>query len=184
MMPHNPFYRACDAMTWEGRSIIRILALVFVVFCALNIPYASPAQSSEKTNSPPLYRKQGTVDFTADSMTIDRDKHRIELTGKVRAVRNDMTLASDRLVIEYEGSINNATSLNATGNVVIHIQDRTVIYSRWARMETDTGTVTLGDDVEFRQDGTLLKGKKLIIDLKTGLSKMTGGRVSGQFIPD
>ncbi|MEG9883405.1 MAG: LptA/OstA family protein [Hyphomicrobiales bacterium] len=117
-------------------------------------------------------------------MTIDRDKHRIELTGKVRAVRNDMTLASDRLVIEYEGSINDATSLNATGNVVIHIRDHTVIYSQWARMETDAGTVTLGDDVEFKQDGTLLKGKKLVIDLKTGRSKMTGGRVSGQFVPD
>ncbi|GEM_PF-2352186 len=152
---------------------------------ALPAGLAGPAaaQAVDTTGLKEAGNTARTVDFAADSMKVDRDKEHIVLNGHVEATRGKVNLTSNELVVEYVDSLNNAKFLNAKGNVVITSGDQ-VIRGQWARMDVDANTVTLGDDVEVTQGDTVLTGKKLFINLDTGESQMTGGRVKGRFIPE
>ena len=129
------------------------------------------------------------VNIEADSMEVLDKKKQAIFTGKVHAKRDDVTLTADKLVVDYVDTVGadkkkktEVTFLNATGHVVI-ITAKQRITGSWAKMDVKGDLLTVGGRVVVRQDKTVLKGKKLVVNLKTNRSQMTGGRVKGTFVP-
>lgn len=172
---------ARDPVATASRAAACLCALALILGAGLAGPAA--AQAVDTTGVKEASDPARKVDFSADSMTVDRDSKKIVLTGAVQAMRGDVELTSNELVIEYAESIQDAQFLNAKGNVVITTADQ-VIRSQWARMDVDANTVTMGDEVQVTQGDTLLSGKKLFMNLDSGRSEMTGGRVRGRFVPE
>ncbi len=129
------------------------------------------------------------VNIEADSMEVlDKQKKAI-FTGKVDAKREDVTLHTDKLVVDYadtkqkDGSNKTeVTFLDATGHVVI-ITSKQHITGDWAKMDVKANQLTVGGDVTVTQDKTIINGKKLFVDLDKNTSQMSGGRVRGSFVP-
>ncbi len=134
-------------------------------------------------------KKKQPVDIESDKMEIIDKENKAVFVGKVKAVRGDTTLNSDKLVVDFIKEKNKAgkektvvTFLYATGNVLI-VTKKQRITGQWARMNVRKDTAVVGGNVIVHQGATIIKGKKLNINLKTNRSEMTGGRVKGSFVP-
>jgi lipopolysaccharide export system protein LptA len=143
---------------------------------------AVPLRAAEKKVSLP-------VDVEANEMEIiDADKQAI-FRGKVDAVRGDQHIRSDIMTVFYaevkqpDGtSKSQASKLDATGNVTITTKKQ-VITGDWAKMDILANTLLVGGGVKLVEGKTSLRGEKLMVDLNTDRTLMTGGRVKGSFVP-
>jgi lipopolysaccharide export system protein LptA len=82
------------------------------------------------------------------------------------------------------------TKIEAKGDVVITSQDDQTTTSDWALYDLPTQQVTVGGNVVLTQGKNVLKGDRLVIDLKTGESRFentgntaAGGRIRALFMP-
>jgi lipopolysaccharide export system protein LptA len=80
--------------------------------------------------------------------------------------------------------------IEAKGNVVITSEDDQTTTSDWALYDVPTQMVTVGGNVVLMQGQNVLKGDRLVIDLKTGESRfenkgntVAGGRIRALFMP-
>jgi lipopolysaccharide export system protein LptA len=155
-------------------------------------PWAPVPAGAQQLNTGDLQKASSSkkdVNIEADRMEVLDDQKKAIFTGNVDAKREDVTLHSDRLVIDYantpqqDGSKKTeVTHLEATGQVVI-ITSKQRITGQWAKVNVKADELTVGDDVTVTQGETVLKGKKLFVNLKTNRSELTGGRVKGSFVP-
>ena len=133
--------------------------------------------------------KDKKVDIEADRMEVLDKQNKAIFTGKVDAKRTDVTLHTDKLVVDYAKAANtdgsnktDVTFLNATGHVVI-ITTKQRITGERARMDVKANKLVVSGNVVVTQDKTVIKGNELHVDLDTNQSEMTGGRVKGSFVP-
>jgi lipopolysaccharide export system protein LptA len=83
------------------------------------------------------------------------------------------------------------TLIEAKGDVVITSQDDQTTTSDWALYDLPAQLVTVGGNVVLTQGKNVLKGDRLVIDLKTGESRFEhtgnaaagGGRIRALFMP-
>jgi lipopolysaccharide export system protein LptA len=82
------------------------------------------------------------------------------------------------------------TKIEARGEVVITSEDDQTTTSDWALYDLPSQQVTVGGNVVLTQGKNVLKGDRLVIDLKTGESRFentgnaaAGGRIRALFMP-
>ena len=82
------------------------------------------------------------------------------------------------------------TKIEAKGDVIINSNDDQTTTSDWAVYDLPTQLVTVGGNVVLTQGKNVLKGDRLVIDLKTGESRFdntgntaAGGRIRALFMP-
>ncbi len=139
---------------------------------------------------------QGTTTLRAQELDVHytgggRDK----LTGaaSTATANNQATGTSDGgtvpAAIKQEGGTQ-ITKIEAKGQVVIVSADDQTTTSDWALYDVPTQLVTVGGNVVLMQGQNVLKGDRLVIDLKTGESRFentgntaAGGRIRALFMP-
>jgi len=167
-------------LTIVSAALLWSLAQPSLAQDAVKAPAAATATSSQTDES---------VEIESDRMEIkDAEKTSI-FTGNVIAKRPDMTLNSDKLIVNYtdakqpDGSSKNEVSnFDATGHVKI-VTGKQKITGEWAKLNYKTNDLTVGGNVTVTQGETVLKGPKLEANLDTDKMVMTGGRVKGSFVP-
>ncbi len=82
------------------------------------------------------------------------------------------------------------TKIEAKGNVIINSDQDQTTTSDWALYDVPAQMVTVGGNVVLTQGQNVLKGDRLVIDLKTGESRFenpgntpAGGRIRALFMP-
>jgi lipopolysaccharide export system protein LptA len=82
------------------------------------------------------------------------------------------------------------TKIEAKGEVIITTEDDQTTTSDWALYDLPSQLVTVGGNVVLTQGKNVLKGDRLVIDLKTGESRFentgdtaAGGRIRALFMP-
>jgi lipopolysaccharide export system protein LptA len=82
------------------------------------------------------------------------------------------------------------SKIEARGNVIITGEDDQTTTSDWALYDLPAQLVTVGGNVVLTQGKNVLKGDRLVIDLKTGESRFentgetaSGGRIRALFMP-
>jgi len=170
---------------WQALALMAALA----VSALPAAPAAVMAQTVVTNDLQAASKSKKKVNIEADSMEVlDKDKKAI-FTGKVDARREDVTLHTDKLVVDYadaaqkDGSKKTeVTFLDATGHVLI-VTSKQRITGDWAKMDVKANQLTVGGNVTVTQDKTVINGKKLFVDLDKNTSEMSGGRVKGSFVP-
>jgi lipopolysaccharide export system protein LptA len=88
------------------------------------------------------------------------------------------------------GTAAQISKIEARGNVVITSEDDQTTTSDWALYDVPAQLVTVGGNVVLTQGQNVLKGDRLVIDLKTGESRFentgntaAGGRIRALFMP-
>ena len=124
-------------------------------------------------------------------------------TGDVKVVQGDTIMRSKTLVVFYEQSAGAAEKdkaapaaspgpggsqqirrLEARGNVIVTQNDQTVTGEK-GTFDTKANTVTMEGNVILTQGKNVMKGKTLVVDLTTGVSRLEngGGRVDMVLFP-
>jgi lipopolysaccharide export system protein LptA len=193
-------------------SAVLGLALVFaspLYAQALNNTFGGLSESS---NEP--------INIESDILVVHDAEKYATFKGNVKAVQGTTTLRAKELDVHYVGGdkltgqatkptpvaekaaapgAKNAagdtaqTQINkieARGNVVITSKDDQTTTSDWALYDVPSQMVTVGGNVVLTQGQNVLKGDRLIIDLKTGESRFentgnttAGGRIRALFMP-
>ncbi len=166
------------------RLILMALTAVSVIWLAVPHTAVSPAAAQSAQTAG---KKAKDVDIEADQMRVIEEEFKAVFTGKVDAKRDDMTLNSDELVVHYEekqqedgSKKTEITRLEASGNVVI-VTPTQKITGDWAKMNVGTNKATVGGNVVVEQQGSIVRGNELRVDLDRDISQMRGGRVKGTF---
>ena len=134
---------------------------------------ASTAQSIRNHNS------NAPVDFSAASMELQDRADRVVLSGGVTAIQAGLTLKASRVTAAYSsnGGVD-VNRLDATGGVTVTKDDLRATSSS-AIYDLDSSLITLIGNVNLVQGGNRLTGGRLVIDLNSGRSTITGGGVPG-----
>ncbi len=130
------------------------------------------------------------IDINADNLEVQQDKNLAIFTGNVIAVQGRIKLRAEQLRVWYrpasdragENAASTIVRIDAVNNVFVSSATETAqgdigIYEVAKQQLTLTGTVILtrGENV--------LRGKKLVMNMATGRSQISGGRVHGRFVP-
>ncbi|MGV1014426.1 MAG: LptA/OstA family protein [Methyloceanibacter sp.] len=137
---------------------------------------------------------QGTTTLLARELDVHYVGGREKLTGAgTTTASNEVASTSDAGTVSTTVKRDDGTQITkieAKGEVVITSEDDQTTTSDWALYDVPTQMVTVGGNVVLMQGQNVLKGDRLIIDLKTGESRFentgntaTGGRIRALFMP-
>ena len=167
-------------INWPGRTC-RWFA---VAALALMLAPAAYAQVGDQIVSETQKGKGKPVEITAKEAESLQKANQVVFTGDVQATKGNVRMTSEKLVVDYKkvaGKIK-PVLLNALGNVVVVSKGQTV-QAQWAKMDMAANTVVMGDSVTVIDGKSVIRGKRLHLNLTTGRSKLVGGnnRVQGTF---
>jgi lipopolysaccharide export system protein LptA len=155
------------------RPMQKPLFILFASGLFFAVPASGQALKGHNANAP--------VDVQADRIEVQDRADRAMFTGNVRAVQAGLTMTAARLTVAYaKGASSNVEiqRLDATGGVTVvsaseRAQGNIAIYDLPRRVITMLGGVTLN------QNGNIVRGGRLVIDLNSGRSVVDGSAVGG-----
>jgi len=133
------------------------------------------------------------IDIEADELEIRQKENLAIFTGNVDVVQGKVRLQSARLVVTYYDvktggqSKREISQLDATGGVIVTSETQSAT-GDWASMDVKKNLIVMGDNVVISQDGNVISGSKVLVDLNTGYSRIisdenSGSRVRAIFKP-
>jgi len=132
---------------------------------------------------------ENNVNVEADTMEIIDTEHKTIFTGNVVAKRPTDTIRADEMVVsstdqkQTDGTTKSVTDfVNAKGNVTINTKNA-LITGDWCKFDVLNNQLVVGGNVRLTQGANVVKGQKLNVDLISNHLQMSGGRVSGTFVP-
>lgn len=173
-------------------SLLRSFAVVIMFSAA---PSQTLAQSQGPSGGPSgagTLDSDQPIDISADNLEVRQDKNLAIFTGNVIAVQGGIKLRAEQLRVWYRPSSAKANSggkgestiirIDAINKVFVSTETETAqgdlgIYDVADQLLTLTGTVIL------TRGESVLRGKKLVMNMATGQSRISGGRVHGRFVP-
>jgi lipopolysaccharide export system protein LptA len=165
--------------------IARLLQTGALVLAMLAGPASAQAQqfidTSKHDSSQPL-------EITADALEVDQENQSATFTGAVDVIQGDMRLTSDKLVVHYrdkEAAEQNAIyRIDVEGNVRFATPTETAQGDSGV-YDVDGGVIHMvGNVVLTSGQEAVIRGNELTMDLNSGQSEVSGGRVKGYFVPD
>jgi lipopolysaccharide export system protein LptA len=158
------------------------------------------------------------IDIESDVLMVYDAQKYAKFKGNVKAVQGTTTLRARELDVHYVGGGDRLTGkteepaapvktagagakaegdkgtqitkIEAKGDVIVTSEDDQTTTSDWALYDVPAQLVTVGGNVVLTQGQNVLKGDRLIIDLKTGESRFenkgnttAGGRIRALFMP-
>lgn len=185
----------------QGRGAAAIL-FVLVQFGAFSLGVQPLTAQSVDPAGAFATDPDAPIEIEADRLEVEQNKQTATFVGNVLAVQGAVRLRSDRLKVTYArggagqtGGGTQITEINATGQVHVTGDNDQSADGEWAIYDVGPRQITMGDAVVLRQGPNVIRGKKLKIDLNTGMSRVDGappaagaesggdGRVKGLFLP-
>lgn len=157
------------------RAILLPTGLVLAAGSALLVAGRTDAQAiaGHNTNAP--------VDYAADRIELQEKQNRVVLTGNVNIKQADLNLTAARTIVNFT----NASSLQlqritASGGVRV-TRASEVATGDVAIYDFNKRIITMVGNASLKRGTDTLRGGRFVIDLNTGVSAASGGRVSGTF---
>jgi lipopolysaccharide export system protein LptA len=174
-----------------ARAAAALLALAGLIAVAGEVQ-AQGSQAAPSALQGFSTNRNEPVAIEADNLEL-RDKDKIAtFTGNVQVTQGDTQLKARQLVVHYEGTGADAQPgaqgqirrLEARGNVAVRQKDQ-VATGDAATFDMRSNTVTISGNVTLTQGRNVLKGERVVVDLKNGVSRIEAGsqRVQGLFVP-
>lgn len=136
------------------------------------------------------------IEIEADNLEIQRDKQLAIFAGNVRAVQGTLRLQAQTLKVHYLSGQNRASDgqvierIDAIGQVIFSSEAETAQGDEGV-YDVVAGIITLTGEVVLTRGESIIRGRRLVLNLETGLSTIEsgedraagGGRVRGLFVP-
>jgi len=174
----------------------RLASAVLLALALIWSPAALQAQSMGEKIANLTAKSDQPIDIESDKLEVLDGEKRAIFSGNVVAKQGGMTLRTRELSVSYtgnqglSGSNANITRIKATGKVLITTDKNQTATSDWADFLVVEQVMTIGGNVVLSQGENVIKGDRLVIDLKTGRSRFenegqltASKRVRGIFKP-
>ncbi len=188
---------------WRPRGQAAKSAALLALGLVMSAP-AAPALAQGIGSSFQAY--QGStdepVDIEADLLEVDDKQKQAVFRGNVVARQGGFSLKAKELAVHYTGEPGGdvagasaaggnggITRIEAKGKVLVSTQDDQTATSEWANFDVEQQVVTIGGNVVLSQGENVLRGDRLVINLRTGTSRFEvegeagNQRIRGLFTP-
>jgi lipopolysaccharide export system protein LptA len=142
------------------------------------------------------HNSKAPVDYEADRIDLDDKNHHVVLTGNVVVTQDDLKIRARTVTIDYtnKGAMQ-IDRMSASGGVQMTRPNETAV-GDVASYDLHQDIVVMAGHVALTRGNDLVRGTRLIVDLKSGQSNIVGaspmpgangtphqvgGRVSGSF---
>jgi len=136
------------------------------------------------------------IEIEADNLEIQQDKQVAIFAGNVMAVQGTLRLHAQTLRVHYLTGKNRGkegqsiAKIDAIGQVFFS-SERETAQGDEGVYDVTAGIITLTGDVVLMRGESVIRGRKIVLNLETGLSTVEsgedgavgGGRVRGLFVP-
>lgn len=194
---HLARFRRSNAMPNLMPNLM-IIAIMATFIGTVSIGWSAPAQGQDVSEafSGLSASSRDPIQIEADSLEVqDRDKTAV-FAGNVRLVQGPTTMNASRITVYYAGSAGGSNQqinkVEAQGPIRVRSRDQTARGNR-ATFTMATQILTLTGNVVLTKGGNELRGDRLVVNLKTGESRIEAprqssgqggnGRVRGVFQP-
>lgn len=171
----------------------------------------APAAQAQGRNVPNALQGFATnrdqpIRINANSLEVRDQEKQAVFSGNVVVQQGDTTMRCRELVVFYDGKeaaggkaaapsgdalaagspINSSAirRLEINGSVVVTTKEQTATGDQGV-FETKANTITLsGNPVVLTSGPNVIRGKKLTVDLTTGVSRFDGGRIESLIVPN
>ena len=132
------------------------------------------------------------IDINADNLEIQQNKNLAIFSGNVIAVQGRIKLRAEQLRVWYRAASDGGPGKGGAGGTIIRIDaiNNVFVSSPTETAQGDIGIYEVGEQrltltgtVVLTRGENVLRGKKLIMNMATGQSRVSGGRVHGRFVP-
>ncbi len=123
------------------------------------------------------------VKIDADALFFEQDKKEVRFTGQVKVTHQGMYLTAQELIASYENQADDIQEVYAIGDVKV-VKGNDVVKGDKATYNINNQILLLEGNVDYKRDGTLLKGEKLEFNIATGKAQLMGedvNRVRAEF---
>lgn len=147
--------------------------------------------------------KDAPIEIASDTLEVFQNDHKAIFTGNVIATQGNINMRAEKMTVFYReeqaGQTEDAASQEALGKGIYRIESEGKVFFTTpeetaqgdiAIYNVDTDTIDLQNNVYLTRGKNVLKGTKLVYNLATGRSVLTGGqsnqpgsRVRGLFVP-
>lgn len=125
------------------------------------------------------------INIEADTLEVNDQQKTATFSGNVTATQGNFTLKAKEIQVSYvardkkddnsdaagPGGNSQITQIDAKGKVLVKTQDDQTATSDWARFDVPAQLVTIGGNVVLSEGLNTITGDRLVIDLKTGISR-------------
>ncbi len=179
------------------------LALVALGLIGTALPIPAMAQGIGSSFQSYQASTDEPIDIEADVLEVDDKQKQAIFKGNVVARQGGFSLKAKELAVHYAGEPGGEVAaastgggdasirrIEAKGKVLVTTKDDQTATSEWANFDVEEQLVTIGGNVVLSQGENVLRGDRLVIDLKTGKSRFEvkgeGGkqRIRGLFQPN
>ena len=138
---------------------MRLIILIFLIFY-VNLSFG------QETNE---------IEISADIMEWDKEKNQAVAIGNAKVIKGDTTILAEKItaLIDNNSQKQQIKTLIASGDVKFY-RDQELATGDSAIYNLSQDTVVLNGNVKLKRKDNVIKGDKLSIDFKTGLSKIEG----------
>lgn len=142
-------------------------------------PSTPPPAKSDPTKLDFSQAQGEPIDIDANTMTLNDVKRTVTFSGNVVTKQGGYTIKSETLTAFYLGSARSAPSSNSAANVdkieakrnvIITTPDNQSAKADWAKYDVKSEKIIVGGNVSLIRGDDVLKGERLVVDLKTGKS--------------
>lgn len=168
-----------------------------LTLAALGVSLAAPLAQTKKGANPFqgfTSDSSAPVNINSEQLEYQQEENKAIFSGNVVAVQGESTLRSAHLIayfLDKESGTKNADPtliqtnqlrrLEATGGVVVTSQDQKATGASGV-FDITTNTATLSGNVVLTQGENVIRGKQLVINMKTGVARVIGG-TNALFVP-
>lgn len=188
-------------MQQQTRHGVWIAAAALGSILGLAVPAAADSLSALKEHD-----IRQAIDISADRLEVRAKDNVAVFEGRVQAVQEDLTLNADRITVHYQTRRTDPTAqaaqdsrppaisrIDATGRVRLSSPSENVA-SDWGVYDMEQRVITLGGGVVLSREDVVVRGDRLQVDLRSGVTKLETadagaglqgeqGRVRGRFVP-
>ena len=177
------------AVNWAQPALmlpaLMLPALILSAFILIAITGMAQGQSQPVTSD-----ADQPIDINADNLEVQQDKNLAVFSGNVIAVQGRIKLRAEQLKV-WSRPADSAASGGGSGTIIrIDAIDKVFVSSPAETAQGDIGIyevadqrLTLTGTVVLTRGQNVLRGNKLVMNMATGQSQISGGRVHGRFVP-
>lgn len=122
------------------------------------------------------------VDVAADRIEVQDRADRAIFSGNVQVRQGNLALDAARITVAYSGGMAGGIEVNrldASGGVTVRSPSETA-RGRFGVYDLNRRLITLVGGVELNQNGNVIRGGRLVIDLDTGRAVIDGRSQGGE----
>jgi len=159
--------RRAALLTRTGLVVVAcFVAMQFSAGFAQSVASAGPVNAREQRGSLPISIK-------SDGMSVDSKDKTAVFSGKVVARQGDITIYSDKLIVNYAANRSDVEKIEAVGSVHI-VQDNRVASAQRAIYDNVKGLITLTGSPKVTQGADTITGKVITYHVDEEKSEVVG----------